>query len=261
MYYKYIDNKKSKDILLIHSIPSSSQLFKKHIPVLSSQFNILLVDLPGFGKSNKYNNFDIEEIKTKILNIIGELKLDNLYVWGISLGGIVAIELSQHFKFKQMIIESSPAYFQHIKTQEFRAVTLFKKLLIRLKVISVFTYILHNYEFVRWVIINIYRYINWGHLSYSYNFMNNFVKEINVETFFKAVTFLRKFDNRDLIKKINIPFIFILDEGDPVVHLKDVLKTYDEIKGIKYLSYNYNEHAPSVIYGVEISKDVLKLIQ
>lgn len=91
MYYKTIENKKEKWIVLLHCICSNMHIFDEYINKLSQEYNILLIDLPGHGKSNNYNDkIDFREVALKITEILEELKIEKFSVWGISLGGVIA---------------------------------------------------------------------------------------------------------------------------------------------------------------------------
>lgn len=258
MYFNYIDNHKDRNILLIHSIPSSSLLFSKHIPILSEKYNIFLVDLPGFGNSS-----DIEVFK--INNIVVELEFklkefNNLDVWGVSLGGIIALELSKTTKINNLIIESSPFSNNLIHTNEFDITNKMEKLLNKLKLEKIFTKLKNRSHLFRLFLILIYRIVNWGKINMSNDFMEQFIRDLNMKSFFSAMRYLQNFDVTENLKLPN-RYIFVYDQSDPVIYFNEMEDYLKNCENKEIVKYNYKEHAPSVLYGDVISSDVLKLIK
>jgi len=91
MYYKVINNNKDKWILLLHCICSNMHIFDSYIDKLSKEYNILLIDLPGHGKSKEYNDkISFKEVSLKIVNILDKLEINKISIWGISLGSVIA---------------------------------------------------------------------------------------------------------------------------------------------------------------------------
>lgn len=95
MYYKVINNKKKRWILLIHCICSNMNIFKNEISKLSKKYNVLLIDLPGHGNSQDYEKFTFETVASEIAEILNSLKIDSFDIWGISLGAIVATYVAE----------------------------------------------------------------------------------------------------------------------------------------------------------------------
>lgn len=93
MYYKVINNSKDKWILLIHCICSNMHIFDSYIKELSLTYNILLLDLPGHGKSSEIKKFSLKEVVEEIIKILDNENINKVDIWGISLGAIIANEL------------------------------------------------------------------------------------------------------------------------------------------------------------------------
>ncbi len=111
MYYKVINNKKEEWILLIHPICSNMSIFKKEINDLGKKYNIILVDLPGHGNSKEYCTFTFNSVVEELINILNNLSINKIDVWGISLGAIVALKLVIMAKEKiNTIIFEDPAF-------------------------------------------------------------------------------------------------------------------------------------------------------
>lgn len=95
MYYNIINNNKEKWILLLHCIGSNMNIFSDYIEDLSKEYNIILVDLPGHGKSNNIEEFTLNGVANEIKEILDMNSIQKVDIWGISLGAIVANEFAK----------------------------------------------------------------------------------------------------------------------------------------------------------------------
>lgn len=112
MYYKIIDNKKEKWIVLLHCICSNMRLFDNSLDMLCRNYNVLMIDLPGHGKSKDCNDkINFESTALYIANIIEELQINKVSIWGVSLGAVVAKHLLKIIPNKiEKIIFEGPAF-------------------------------------------------------------------------------------------------------------------------------------------------------
>ena len=61
IFYREAGDLAAETILLLHGLPTSSQMFRDLIPLLADRFHVVAPDLPGFGNSDmpdKANTFD-----------------------------------------------------------------------------------------------------------------------------------------------------------------------------------------------------------
>lgn len=109
MYYKIIDNNKDNWILLLHCICSNMHIFDSYIKELSLTYNIILIDLPGHGRSAEIENFNLQEVSKEIIRMLNSKNIEKVDVWGISLGAIVANELEFMYpeKIRVMVLEGA----------------------------------------------------------------------------------------------------------------------------------------------------------
>ncbi len=112
MYYKVIDNNKKKWILLLHCICANMHIFDTYLDELSKKYNILLVDLPGHGKSRTIqSNIEFQGIVKEIFEIMEDINIEKITVWGISLGGVIAKYMLEYDSKKiEKIIFEGPAF-------------------------------------------------------------------------------------------------------------------------------------------------------
>ncbi len=86
-------------LVLIHGAGGSTVTWKRQIPVLAEAFNLLVVDLPGHGKTAgtefKETVYTFESIGRHIWSVIDHYKLEAVHLIGVSLGTIIALTMQE----------------------------------------------------------------------------------------------------------------------------------------------------------------------
>lgn len=84
-------------LVLIHGAGGSTVTWKRQVPVLSKQFNLLLVDLPGHGRMAERGNdeaaYTFEGIAKRIWEVVDHLGLKKVTLVGVSLGTVIALTM------------------------------------------------------------------------------------------------------------------------------------------------------------------------
>jgi pimeloyl-ACP methyl ester carboxylesterase len=81
-----------KTLVLIHGLASNAGYFREIIPLVSNEFRVIVVDLPGYGKSEKGDfPYGIKWYAEQVRKLIKHLELKNVYLSGHSMGGQIAI--------------------------------------------------------------------------------------------------------------------------------------------------------------------------
>ena len=100
----YLDEGEGQIILCLHGEPSWSYLYRKIIPILSSQHRVLAMDFVGFGRSDKFterSEYSFQMHHDTIINFIRALELEQITLvvqdWGGLLGLTVASEMPELF--------------------------------------------------------------------------------------------------------------------------------------------------------------------
>jgi pimeloyl-ACP methyl ester carboxylesterase len=105
-------------LLLVHGIGHTWRGFKPLLPLLEPHFEVLAVDLPGFGRSPRLS--DGTEPRPEALADAVEKQLDAaglagpVHVAGNSLGGWIALELGRRGRART-VTAISPAGLQHAR--------------------------------------------------------------------------------------------------------------------------------------------------
>lgn len=82
-------------LILIHGFPMNQQVWNDFAEKLSGNFQVVTLDLPGFGKSNALPHpFSIKDVAAVVLQWILDKKYSRPVIAGHSLGGYVALALA-----------------------------------------------------------------------------------------------------------------------------------------------------------------------
>ncbi|MCB0119292.1 MAG: alpha/beta fold hydrolase, partial [Anaerolineales bacterium] len=93
LYYEV--NGKGQTVVFIHGLGSSCQDWEKQEPVFSKQYQVVTLDLRGHGKSQKPSGpYSIALFARDVAGLIRSLNLAPVHVVGISLGGMIALQLA-----------------------------------------------------------------------------------------------------------------------------------------------------------------------
>jgi pimeloyl-ACP methyl ester carboxylesterase len=100
LYHKMyqLDNTKPW-VVFIHGAGGSSSIWYKQIKEFKKHFNILLIDLRGHGKSQKYNHtnkhYTFTDIARDIVKVLDAVKISSAHFVGISLGTVIIRTLGE----------------------------------------------------------------------------------------------------------------------------------------------------------------------
>lgn len=81
-------------LLLLHGGFSSISNFEKIIPELAKKYRVIALDLPGHGRTELPDSLSFQLLADYSSKIIDLLKLDSVYVFGYSVGAVVALHLA-----------------------------------------------------------------------------------------------------------------------------------------------------------------------
>ncbi len=91
--------------LILHGWGSSSQKWIKVINLLSFKFQVIVPDLPGFGKSEEPKEaWQMDDFKEFLDEFIKKVKIKNFYLLGHSFGGSIALIYNIEKKVKRLFL-------------------------------------------------------------------------------------------------------------------------------------------------------------
>ncbi|WP_368504200.1 alpha/beta fold hydrolase [Alkalihalophilus sp. As8PL] len=119
-YERYFARKEKRGTLVfIHGFVSSSYSFRYLIPFVTKHYEVLCMDLPGFGRSGKQGKFcySFQSYADLVISLIELLQLKNVTVVGHSMGGQVALYTARTKPslISSIILLSSSGYLKRVK--------------------------------------------------------------------------------------------------------------------------------------------------
>lgn len=94
----YIDQGEGKPIVLLHGFCGSSRYWEHVIPVLSESCRVIALDLPGHGQSGPLKGSStIENLADQVKNLLSELNLQEVTMFGHSLGGYITLAFAEKY--------------------------------------------------------------------------------------------------------------------------------------------------------------------
>lgn len=90
----YTVHGEGQPLVLIHGYPLNGGLFRDNVGPLSERFQVVTVDLRGFGQSiSPSEEGSLERYAMDVLAVMSELGLEQAVVGGMSMGGVIAFEM------------------------------------------------------------------------------------------------------------------------------------------------------------------------
>jgi pimeloyl-ACP methyl ester carboxylesterase len=98
IFYRHAGSPNSPVLLLLHGFPSSSHMFRNLIPLLSSKYNVIAPDLPGFGftvvPESRNFKYTFASVTATITSFLDALSIDKFAVYIFDYGAPTAFRLA-----------------------------------------------------------------------------------------------------------------------------------------------------------------------
>lgn len=91
---RYVRKGQGPSIILIHGLASSVYSWSEVIGPLSEKFDVVALDLPGFGGSSQPADLSFDDLPRAVLGLMDALGISNAHLVGHSMGGAVALLLA-----------------------------------------------------------------------------------------------------------------------------------------------------------------------
>ncbi|WP_110113735.1 alpha/beta hydrolase [Bacillus sp. CGMCC 1.16541] len=98
VYYElYSSNPTKPTMVLLHGFLSSSFSYRRLVPLLCTEFQVIVIDLPPFGQSEKSLTFlySYHNLAKTVVSLLEQLKLKDVIVVGHSMGGQIALNVAK----------------------------------------------------------------------------------------------------------------------------------------------------------------------
>lgn len=109
VFINYIDYGKGEPIVLLHGWGQNIEMMQPLGNPFASDKRIIIIDLPGHGKSSEPKTpWTIEEFTDAIHELLTKLKVKNPIIIGHSLGGKIGLLYASKYEVKKLICLASP---------------------------------------------------------------------------------------------------------------------------------------------------------
>lgn len=238
-YESFLEHPSTKEtIILLHGFLSSSFSFRRLIPFLKKEYNIISIDLPPFGHSGKSRRYkySYKNLAMTVIKIVETLHLDKITLLGHSMGGQIALFIA-HLRpdlIERVVLLCSSGYLKKSKP---------------LLIIGSFLPLFHSYV-KRWLersgLENNLRLVVYDQSIIDQEMEDGYLAPFLNEDIFPALTKMirdREGDlTADILNKISVPCLLIWGEQDKVVPLQIGTQLHKDLKNSKLLVLKETGH-------------------
>ena len=214
-------------IVFLHGFCENNTCFNEQVLFFCKDYEVITVDLPGFGKSKTIANISIQDMAMGILEMLKTRGKEKVYLFGHSMGGYVALAFAKLYPeyLKGIgLIHSTP-----IADSEERKAK-------RLQVIS----FLEKYKLEQYLenfIPPLFKEENAP--KYAKNFIEEGKKGPKEGVIEAAKAMMNREDNTQLLSQLEIPFFWGIGKYDQIIPEKDLFAFSVQCKQ-PYIAYLKN---------------------
>ena len=120
IFYREAGDPTAPTILLLHGLPTSSQMFRDLIPALADRFHLVAPDYVGFGHSDAPSRseftYSFDNLAEHVSGLVDALNLDAYILYMQDYGGPVGFRLftQRPERVKGFIIQNTNAYLEGV---------------------------------------------------------------------------------------------------------------------------------------------------
>lgn len=236
----YLREGNGTPLLLVHGWGGSINSLKGIFDLAKKNFDTVIVDLPGFGKSDPPSaNWGVEEYRSLIINMMKKLDLVNTVFFGHSFGGSLGIYIAatQPQIINKLILCNS-AFRRDKRTSE-PAVTINKNLLTKLPFYNIWKAPIKR-------------------LAYTFLFKNSdLYKFPHLKTNFKRIITQ---DLTPYISKIKPPTLILWGENDTYTPVEYAYQLHQAIANSRLKIYPGRRHNLPILYPDDVYRDITTFI-
>ena len=120
VFYREAGDRNLPTILLLHGLPTSSQMIRELIPLLADRFHLVAPDYIGFGHSDALSReefaYTFDNLAAHVAGLVDVLGLDSYILYMQDYGGPVGFRLftQNPGRVKGFVIQNTNAYMEGV---------------------------------------------------------------------------------------------------------------------------------------------------
>ncbi|MGG3888158.1 alpha/beta fold hydrolase [Metabacillus fastidiosus] len=225
-------------LVLVHGFLSSTFCYRRIIPLLQSEFRIIAIDLPPFGKTEKSTRFvhSLNNMAKVIIELLEKLQIKNAILVGHSLGGQVSLNAvnQKPEMFKKVVLLCSSSYMKRLHPT-----------LICGSYIPYFYLCIKHWLARQGILKNLYNVVH-DRTLIDQEMMEGYLEPFHDDQIFRALTRMIRDHEGDLpsetLNKIETPSLLIWGEEDKVVPVHIGEKLSKDLPNSNFISFKKTGH-------------------
>jgi pimeloyl-ACP methyl ester carboxylesterase/enoyl-CoA hydratase/carnithine racemase len=106
----FIDEGAGPPLILLHSLGTSSELWRTIVPLLAMRHRVIAIDARGHGSSTNRDGYQPDAVARDVVEVADRLGLERFGLIGISMGGLTAVRVAAKLGHRVAALLLSSAY-------------------------------------------------------------------------------------------------------------------------------------------------------
>lgn len=235
---KYIEKGKehAEKLLLVHTLGSNGKYYKKFIDYLDDDFHILVPDLPGYGKSDTFEDksHSLKNYSEFLFKFVEKFDFDTFHFVGSSLGALIGIVFSADHPelIKRQVFHAPPWTSSALNYKQIYKVL--QERLVNERLVSLASKVKTKVDgrVLSKMIRIIFKDI--ADVESENGLISDFIRNIDLQAAADMWFEIKYLNLRPQAKNIKNPTLIVSSENDKTVKPLEVLKLTNVIKNSKF---------------------------
>jgi len=249
-------------LVLLHGIGGSLEMFQANMDFFAKDYDIIAIDLPGFGYSDKPAiRYTMHFQVLKLKRLLDQLKLDNIYLAGHSMGGAIAIHFSHLFatRVKKLVLICNAGMDKQVhyllRLSAMPLSNLFLGLAQGHGISQMLKNCVHNTSVITPELIHLYQDIFGQHNS-GYAFLSQLKSLVTIMG--QEKSFL--VSTREKLPELIMPTLIIWGKNDQILPVAHAKIAHDNIKNSECIYFDNCGHIPQLEKAEQFNRCVHKFL-
>ncbi len=211
----FSDSGKGNALILLHGFLESGMIWKDFTKILSSEFRIIAIDLPGHGKSENLKPVHTMELFADVIKaVLDHLQIKQCVMIGHSMGGYATLAFAEKYpldlKGIGLFHSSAASDTPEAKANRDRTIQAVSK---------------DHIGFIRQFIPDLFAPENRKHFQNEIEELGKSASSMNKESIIAAIEGMKsRTDKFELLKRAEFPVLFISGKKDKRISVNSILE-------------------------------------